>query len=135
LAVYFSHDLFLEDFSRAYLRYAGWNWTVKSRPHEGENLYNLTAKTLAVLGLVHITLGGGGSASEAEIFIVARRDKPGFKCFSVGAIADRLMDYEKAEDAGIIIKNLHKEKTMRGSPHTIRRNFFKTFINIKIKNL
>lgn len=128
LFYFLEQDLFIEEFTRAYLRYAGWKW-VNTRPYEGQALYNMTNN---VLGILAIQNGLKSNGNDAEILIMSRRDKPGFQCYSIADIADRVMSYSGINN-NIRVSHLPAQGDLR--PRPIRSNFLSTYVNVNVNNL
>lgn len=129
LFYFLEHELFTEDFTRAYLRYAGWKW-VHTRPYEGNALYNMTDNVVGLLALQNGLKTANGE--EAEIIVMARRDKPGFNCYAIQDIAEKIISYSGINN-NIKVSHLPTQGALR--PRSIRSNFLGTYVNVNVSNL
>ena len=130
LASLFSSSLVLERYSRAFLRYAGWKWGVgnSKAPYRETKLIRMAQKLIAILAIS----GKGFQTSPAELLIINRRDKPGFKCYSVQDIADKFLS--TWDTSSIKITNFPSREGFRGQGG-IRSTFLDTTITVNINNL
>lgn len=130
LASLFSSSLVLERYSRAFLRYAGWKWGVgnSKAPYSETELIRMAQKLIAILAIS----GKGFQTSPAELLIINRRDKPGFRCYSVQDIADKFLS--TWDTSSIKITNFPSREGFRGQGG-IRSAFLDTTITVNINNL
>lgn len=130
LASLFSSSLVLERYSRAFFRYAGWKWGLKKSkaPYKEIQLIRMAQKLIAILAIS----GKGFQTSPAELLIINRRDKPGFKCYSVQDIAEKFLS--TWDTSSIKITNFPSREGFRGQGG-IRSAFLNTTITVNINNL
>lgn len=130
LASLFSSSLVLERYSRAFFRYAGWKWGLKKSkaPYKEIQLIRMAQKLIAILAIS----GKGFQTSLAELLIINRRDKPGFKCYSVQDIAEKFLS--TWDTSSIKITNFPSREGFRGQGG-IRSAFLNTTITVNINNL
>lgn len=130
LASLFSSSLVLERYSRAFFRYAGWKWGLKKSkaPYKEIQLIRMAQKLIAILAIS----GKGFQTSPAELLIINRRDKPGFKCYNVQDIVDKFLS--TWDTSSIKITNFPSREGFRGQGG-IRSAFLNTTITVNINNL
>lgn len=130
LASLFSSSLVLERYSRAFFRYAGWKWGLKKSkaPYKEIQLIRMAQKLIAILAIS----GKGFQTSPAELLIINRRNKPGFKCYSVQDIAEKFLSIW--DTSSIKITNFPSREGFRGQGG-IRSAFLNTTITVNINNL
>ena len=130
LASLFSSSLVLERYNRAFFRYAGWKWGLKKSkaPYKEIQLIRMAQKLIAILAIS----GKGFQTSPAELLIINRRDKPGFKCYSVQDIVDKFLS--TWDTSSIKITNFPSREGFRGQGG-IRSAFLNTTITVNINNL